>query len=220
MDTSTARSMKECGEEPLYTWGSMNPVYSPSRNLIYMNEKCAACHGVADGIAFFPVIECSNNADSVVLEARTELFVKSFTESKCYVHFVYGGQFDDIAHLACLRGVANSCSVNSNLSADMILEGCTASLLSPTIPQFDSLVDIMCSQCNSHVFLTVINTVCKAKKNRFDDKYAFVGLLDQSSVTDYSVLAGGKRVSLPQKEACAPTYNVSFFSLLIIYFFQ
>ena len=35
-----------CDDELLYPWGSLFPVFSPKTNYVYINPKCAKCHGL------------------------------------------------------------------------------------------------------------------------------------------------------------------------------
>ena len=144
----------DCGEQDIYAWGSIWPLYSPTTRIIYKNEACALCHNVNDGIKWTMVVNC----DSKLWTYGTslEILLNNFQDSGCKVYFMYKENSSEVMHQICYKDLISDCGTEVkdqpaiNLTSVDIHDQCSHGAIS-TLYKYTTkrwYKNIFCAMCN------------------------------------------------------------------------
>ena len=182
--TRSSEAISDCGDVQLYSWGSLRPVYSPSKRRIYKNKACAACHGVSDGSEWTSGMQCKDIDELVNVESYLNN-VQGFQNRSCSVHFLYDGKSDDILHLKCFKDLISECYTEyysilmsrvTNVSVETLNGGCRGGLLAPVLNNDRWYANGFCATCN----ILRVNSCYQQALYRTPDSGSFFSILDTS----------------------------------------
>ena len=201
-----------CGEEPLYVWGSIWPVYSPTSRRIYKNSICASCHNVQDGISWTPVIDCSGNTEKPH-EGSLNILLENFNfnEAGCRLHFLYNGDTSDIIHLKCFSQLIAECSVEtnyyymrSNKTIAELKSACENEFISPVFLFDQWYRNVFCVYCHGFG----ISRCLTGSFGTRTFEHTLLTVLDMTTVNKLSTWKDNVKRREP-KMACRYLHNVS-----------
>ena len=145
VDTCLGNDSDHCKSQTVEAWGSLYPVYSPSKATIYYNRNCAICNNVTDGISWTIYASCSQR-----YTFNDNLFLQGIKDGSCQIQF---GRPEgvNIGQLSCYQNVIHSCndSVVLNDDASIIHKACET--VQAPVMQYtnrDVYANVFCKLCN------------------------------------------------------------------------
>ena len=189
---TTCNKTINCYELQQNPWGPLLPVFSPSRQKIYINKNCAACNGVQDGKEWGSYIVLQNSNASDIDTILSALRFRTFA-ANCHAFFTY--PYDDVYMLRKLqcykKALVDSCpkkpalGINSlqylrqfNIDQNSIAELCSSSFQSVYVHTWRInyyFKNVFCFICN--------HDKLPNKKCPLDSKYPAKGHSNQKFIT-------------------------------------
>ena len=135
----------DCKHEPAAIWGSLYPVYAPSKGLIYFNRHCAHCNGVNDTVDWTVYVAC-NQAFSFTLNGQSLLH--GIENGSCEVQFRPPNKASTEKFI-CYTDVTASCNTTGlwTESDELIQELCESTRAVVQVTE-DRYANIFCKFCN------------------------------------------------------------------------
>ena len=146
-----------CSDENIAPWGSIQPVYSHTTNLVYKNKVCAQCNGVTDTVFYETYISCTGNPFGLQLSAVLSGHVKWNID--CIVNFYPPEGTGDLHEHRCYDGMSVKCPdtfqmpeylEHLNVSKEQVKRLCEEGFHSPLLNQV-LYVNPICHMCNNRV---------------------------------------------------------------------
>ena len=153
-----------CSADSVAPWGRLFPVYSKERDEIYVNARCARCHGVVDAESWYPVLACEKeNAGRIVNKLKGVHALEQFTMLPSCVVFFYYRDASDLTNKRCYIDPISTCppdasfepislSDSRNMTIKEIAHACDSGLNSPTFVGDYIYKNVFCALCNEKQF--------------------------------------------------------------------
>ena len=208
----------ECGQHILYPWGTLWPIYSPSKRRIYKNIACSNCHDVTDGVAWNASLGCRNIVDLLHIDHILDSSLFSSTNSSCDIDFSYAEREDDILSQKCFISTISRCTNSRHwdwyagrLDVSVMEVGlrCTEGLFTPVLYGNKWYRNKHCASCNSDYAMFP----CQFGEYG-NDFFArpFIGIMDSR----FTSLVIKEESKIPEKQACLPKSTVSLITAKLV----
>ena len=180
VDKCLGNNSNNCKDESVAVWGSLYPVYSPSKAMLYFNLNCAVCNNITDAITWNSFVSCAQKYSFNGPE-----FLEGIKDGRCKIQFAPPAE-TEIRRFICYPAAINSCNGSEHST------GMVNSMREPCETIRAPVEDFKNNKIYANVFCKLCNGIEHRPRDTCWSYYNFLeGIKGTESVNTFTALIDG-----------------------------